>query len=341
MITPKAAHLLIRHLDSLDRAVSKRLARKRPWSEPALTSLLCDLMDSETQPEEPLDYSLSDLNRDLRELEGLLSVSIQIETHEYDSNIERWVTQADLGFVINFQDHLLPHDSWRVSWLLQAKRLYPDSRNPLSYSEVSRFGGMDPKQAARIERLIETVQLPFVLYLLYCPRPAALDDMIQRKLAHLRNRQLSSHIFDFSLGLELHGDLGTAGSTLAAGIFICPPSALPKTLGAVHGSVLQHCCPISWFFASHFVESGFFPIHRDRMPGLPGPGRRRRGSPPNGPEEWANGIVSGDVEAIDRLIGTLGETNDGPFPVLPRHTLTIDIEVGHDLDPERRRIREE
>src|SRR5579862_6669471 len=131
MITPKAAHLLIRHFDSLDRAVSKRLTRKRPWSEPALTSLLCDLLDADTQADEPLEYPMASLNFDLQKLEGLLRISLQIQTHEYDARMERWVTQADLGLVVNLIDHLMPKESWSISWLLQAKRLYPDSRNPL------------------------------------------------------------------------------------------------------------------------------------------------------------------------------------------------------------------
>jgi hypothetical protein len=336
MLTPKATHLLIRHFDSLDRAVAKRLMRKRPWAEPALTSLLCDLLDSDTQADEPLDYPLSSLNIDLKKLEGLLKVSAQIQTHEYDASTERWVTQADLGLVINVTDHLVPKESWRISWLLQAKRLYPDSRNPLQYSEASRFGGIDAKQAQRIERLIETVQVPFVNYLLYCPLPAGLGQLVQSKLAYLRNRKLTSNIFDFALGQELYEDLGTAESTLAAGLFICSPEDLPTNLGEVHRQILTTCIPFSWFLASQLQNGGDRLIRPDVLR------RRREESPaPTGSEQRADGIVSGEAETIKWLIRTLGETNEGPFPVLPRHTLTIDIEIGGDLDPEYRRIRED
>jgi hypothetical protein len=153
MISPKAVHLIIQHLDTIDKAVSRRLSRKRPWSEPSLTSLLCDLMDQETQNEEKLEYSIEELNKDLSEIDGLLDVSFVIETHEYSPKVERWVTQSDIGFVINFEDHLLPHESKKISWLLQAKKLFPDNRNPLSYSEASIFQSHDSKQAERIKIL--------------------------------------------------------------------------------------------------------------------------------------------------------------------------------------------
>ena len=151
MITPKAIHLIIQHFDALDQAVSKHLNRKRPWSEPALTSLLCDLLDQDVQEEENLSYSTADLNQDLAEIDGLMKITFAVDTHEYDASMEHWVTQADLGFVINFQDHLLPDESWSLPWLLQAKRLYPVQRNPLKYTEISRFSGIDPKQQQRIE----------------------------------------------------------------------------------------------------------------------------------------------------------------------------------------------
>lgn len=52
MISLKAIRLILRHFDSIDYCVSKRLMRKRPWSEPALTSLLCDLLDQDDQVDE-------------------------------------------------------------------------------------------------------------------------------------------------------------------------------------------------------------------------------------------------------------------------------------------------
>ena len=144
MISPKAVDFIIKHFDAIDKVVSKRLNRKRPWSEPSLTSLLCDLMDHDTQDEEKIEYSIDTLNKDLEEFDGLLDVSFIIETHEYSPKVERWITQSDLGLIINFEDHLLPKDSWSISWLLQAKKVFPDKKNPVEYSESSKFQSYNP-----------------------------------------------------------------------------------------------------------------------------------------------------------------------------------------------------
>lgn len=66
MLNPQSVHLLIKHFDAIDQAVSKRMIRKRPWSEPALTSFLCELLDEETQDEVQLAYRLKARKRYLR-----------------------------------------------------------------------------------------------------------------------------------------------------------------------------------------------------------------------------------------------------------------------------------
>jgi len=262
MVPPNAVRLIIRHLDSLDRAVSRRPLRKRPWQEPALTSLLCDLLDADTQDDERLDYPLADLNRDLQQQDGLLSVSFSVETHEYGPKLERWVTQADLGFVVSVTDHLIPDHSWNLAWLLQAKRLTADhNRTGTRYSESSRFGGLDSDQYKRMQRLQQQVGVPFVEFLLYCPRPAMLDQMTRQKLAHLRNSSgLATRIFDYTLGLILHEELGLAESSLTAGIFVAPLDHVPTVLGEIHFSILERFHPLSWFLASHLMAaSGYVP----------------------------------------------------------------------------------
>ena len=228
MISPEATKLLIRHFDAIDFSVSRRLVRKRPWSEPALTSLLCDLLDEETQAEERLRYSLEELNRDLQSLEGYLSLSFEIETHEYDSRMERWVTQADLGLIIRFSNNFVPNDSWSSPWLLQAKRIYPSRRSSSGrFDETSRFEATDAAQLQRIQKLIEVVQDNFVLFLLYCPRPESLDELTRQKLAYLRTTHLSGEIFDYTLGLQLHSELSSSNPSLAAGLFLCDAENVP------------------------------------------------------------------------------------------------------------------
>ena len=58
MIPLHCLHMLLRHFDSIDALVSSRLMRKRPWLEPALTQLLCDLLDGELPPSPRDDLSL-------------------------------------------------------------------------------------------------------------------------------------------------------------------------------------------------------------------------------------------------------------------------------------------
>lgn len=345
MISPKAVRLIIRHFDAIDHAVSKRLVRKRPWHEPALTSLLCDLLDAETQQEEKINYSISELNKDLSEIDGLLSLSFTIETHEYDSKMERWITQADLGLLVKFEDELLPSDSWTAAWLLQAKRLSPARRDPITYTEACRFAAMNPDQHARMERLQKIIGISFVRFLLYCPRPSLLDATTALKLMHLRNRNLGNNIFDFTLGLELHEELSSKDSSLSAGLFVTKSTEVPPNLGYVHAGILEDCFPFSWFLASHLVDDG---PRFQRIPKRYHSGGRPRKRPKmlmpdsdgNG-SKWAEGIVTGDSKAVECLIETLDEQDEGPFPVLPPHTLTVRVTVGHDLDPEVRRIRHE
>jgi hypothetical protein len=221
---------------------------------------------------------------------------------------------------------------------LQAKRMNPDNRAPLRYTEASRFGSTNLQQQKRIERLIEIVGVPFVRYLLYCPRPAHLDEITQIKLAHLRNADLAGNIFDFTLGLKLREDLGSRSSTLAAGLFVANVSDLPKNLGQVHRTILQSCYPLSWFLCGHFIASSYDDfVSRGRV--NPHSSQSRRAQRDLSAEEWAHGIVTGDQDAISRLMEASGTITDGPFAVLPPHTITINVMIGHDLDADSRVIR--
>ena len=341
MISPKAVDFIIKHFDAIDKVVSKRLNRKRPWSEPSLTSLLCDLMDHDTQDEEKIEYSIDTLNKDLEEFDGLLDVSFIIETHEYSPKVERWITQSDLGLIINFEDHLLPKDSWSISWLLQAKKVFPDKKNPVEYSESSKFQSYNPKQSDRIKKLIEGVGIDFVKYLLFCPRPSDLKDDLRKKLTHLRNKQLSNHIFDYTLGLELKDELSKFDSSLAAGLFISPTDDCPRNLGSVHKEIFNLSIPFSWFMASHFAgrsfesHDRFSPVYRRK------PLKRSKSKSSDsghGNEEIADAIVRGDESAIRHINEILGQNIDIAFPILPPHTMTINVSVGSKMNSNTRQI---
>src|SRR5205085_11556779 len=115
------------------------------------------------------------------------------------------------------------------------------------------FGGIDAEQKKRIDILRRMVGMDFVLYLLYCPRPAFLDAVTQKKLAHLRTKFLTNDIYDYTLGLELRDDFLSGSPTLAAGLFISEIDHLPRNLGNLHEKVLDGCWPFSWFLAVHFA----------------------------------------------------------------------------------------
>jgi len=95
-------------------------------------------------------------------MDGLFSLSFKIDTHEYDGATERWVTQADLGLIIKCENYLMSSDSWEACWLLQAKRAYPDARNPPTFSDTSRFAAHDPAQHVRIQQLQQALGHDFV-----------------------------------------------------------------------------------------------------------------------------------------------------------------------------------
>jgi hypothetical protein len=330
---------MLRHFDAIDEAVSRRLTRKRPWSEPALTSLLCDLLDEDVQNEEALAYSLEELNKDLAAMDGLFSMSFKIDTHEYDGAVERWITQADLGLIIKCENYLMSSDSWEACWLLQAKRAYPDSRNPPVFSDRSRFAAYDPAQHVRIEQLQQTVGHDFVRYLFYAPRPSALDPTYRAKLAYLRSRRLAEDIFDYTLGLELREELGSPNSTLAGGLWVAPISSFPSNVAALHREVLQPYSPFAWFLVGHFYSR-----HGVRDQLMQGPAGHPSSRPPRrrpSDTDWACDIVRGERDAITRLIKTMHTDNAGPFPILPTHTMTVRIAVGESLHPDRRFIADE
>lgn len=202
MIWPYATRLLINHFDGIDRAVSRLTMRKRPWQEPGITSYLCDLLEEDTQSDHALPYSIEQLNKDLAQEDGLLDTHFRIETHEYPPKYERWVTQADIGLELHFEDRFLPDSSWSLAWLLQAKRVGLDPRRRTGYSVASRIVVIDPSQYARIRRLKGVLGDASIAFLLYGPRPEFLDDLTAKQLLHLRRRRLLDNIFYYTFGLD-------------------------------------------------------------------------------------------------------------------------------------------
>jgi hypothetical protein len=192
MLSPRAVRLVLRHFDAIDQAISQRLTRKRPWGEEALTHLLCDLLDFETQQEEKVSYTIVQLLEDLAKSDEPLDIRLRIDTHQYPKHLETWVTQSDLGLIISFQDQFDAEQSTTTAWLLQAKRLFPSKNG--AYETDSKFDSVNPAQEARMKALRDWAQEDFVKYILYCPRPKKLGPPVRAALNQLRTNPVRRSI---------------------------------------------------------------------------------------------------------------------------------------------------
>lgn len=204
---------------------------KRTWDEEALTFLLTELLDEEGQADHNMSYTHDIFLRDLSAIDEPLSISIQIETHSYPKSMERYVTQSDIGFILSYEDQFDQKASFHRGWLLQAKRLFQTrQRHEHGFTANSRFESIDNMQHERMKRLRDWAQCDFIRYLLYCPRPLALDKNVREQLCSARSRSLAHDIFDYSLGLELRDDLLSVSPTVAAGIFVAEMDDFPDSL---------------------------------------------------------------------------------------------------------------
>jgi len=338
MITPKAFRHIIEHFDEIDKIVSSRCARKRPWSEVSLTSLLCDLFDEETQEDEKLSYTFKNLQEDLNKEDSLFGIHLSLETIEFNPAYERYISQSDIGLNLIFENTIEPQYSWSRPYLLQAKRLFQKSLNPLSYSEASSFTSIDLDQQKRIEFLNKIFGASYLKYLLFCPRPDNIDKDTKIKLAYLRNKNLSTQIFDYVEGLEIHKELFQNSETLKAGIFITDTGNSNLNFGQVHSQILQSTFPLSWFIAMNFADRRDFLRERHMAPKNKLPEHSES-------QELVEGILSGDKNKIDELIGKMKqmETNNVPknIQVLPKHKITLRVSVGEQLSGDMRSIRQE
>lgn len=335
MLPIKVLPTVLRFIDDIDATVAGRLMRKKPWDEVSLTSLLCDLLDDETSDDYKRSYSLKEFQADLALAMPLAKFDCSLRTHEYPASLERWVTQSDVGMILTYTDHFLPYRSWTIPWLLQAKRVYPNKLTGL-FDESSAFKAKNPDQHNRMAALNKRLGYGAVKYLLYCPRPQVLDQLTAVKLAHLRDVALSDQIFDYAPGLTLHQDLASGGDTLAAGVFVANLESVPATLRATHESIFHSTIPLSWFLTFQFANGNQYPEGWRPLELL---GVDTHAIDDDAAIEFAGRLASGDVEAVREIAimtGRQGEVD--PIPLLPAHTLRINIAVGDQADPERRVI---
>lgn len=331
MLSPRAIHLLLKYFDSIDELLARRLLRKRIWDEEALTFLLTDLLDEESQRDHKIKYSHVDLVADLSRTDEPISIDVTLDTHSYPKSVERYVTQSDIGFILSYQDQFDHQKSFQYGWLMQAKRLFPSKRKfEQGFTENSKFESFDRIQHDRMKRLRDWANCDFIRYMLYCPRPSSLDTFVRERLSAARSHAIGPNIFDYALGLELRDDLLSEKPTTAAGIFIALIDDFPETLLKVHSQLFGSVSPFSWFIVSHLAQTdGLLGIHRIRY-------SRRSRSGPHTPDNnlnnpTINGLIRGDYSVIEKdksLVQILEDASRAT--ILPAHTLSIRVINGID-----------
>ena len=110
-------------------------------------------MDAKSQRrEESLKFNIDQLNKSLAEGGDDLLFELCIDTHQHSQSMEAYVSQSDLGLIVEYQNFILPETSWSRAYLLQAKRLHP---SPAGYDEKASFKSVDARQHAQLERFAE------------------------------------------------------------------------------------------------------------------------------------------------------------------------------------------
>ena len=168
MLSPYHIPLLVRYFNGIDIAVSKRLLRSVPPSEPTLTEEFCALMDVDNQRRESsLEFDIDSLNAALCEHGDLIDADFRIETHQHTGRMEAYVSQSDFALVIDFEHTVLPDLSWGTAYLMQAKRLFPLKDD--TYGVTSAFASADKEQHLRMQALSDILGDDAMKYCLYCP----------------------------------------------------------------------------------------------------------------------------------------------------------------------------
>jgi hypothetical protein len=333
MIGPQHLPLLTSYFDSVDAALSGRLLRAVPPDEPALTNELCALMDADTQRREKLlKFNIDRLNAALAACGDDMQFDVRIDTHPHNPRMEAFVSQSDLGLIIEYQNHVLPAENWFNAYLLQAKRLHRADRSG-EYDDRAEFRSVDRRQHARLEAFAKHFGEKFFGYVLYCPPVPHLTAHTATKVRALHTRNLSRPIYDYVGGLSLFDYVKRSSGHIDAGIWITPVTTMPSRILNVHDAAFQGASPFSWFFLEHLTAPTSRP-HRDRGR----IGRHRE----SGDERATliRDVVAGDSNAIDEFLRIADGESPHDLPeiaILPKSTITITVSVGSSLPPDTRR----
>lgn len=247
IIGPREAKLLFRYFVSIDRCLAGRFLLGFPPDEEHLTSLLTELLDERGSQLHPVQYSLRQLNDELRAAESLLQVDLSISTNKYNRYQESNATQADLGIVLDYRDYIQADLSFQKGALFQAKRLFPNTENKYGLSseyqayrekQHAAFAMLDLKEGVNEPREIERRGYPGqgCYYLLYNPSMSNFEAGDQERMRHRQIRNDMSNIFDYTRGLHLYNQLlgGDSAQTFAdiASLVCSLDSVKPRDSGA-------------------------------------------------------------------------------------------------------------
>lgn len=228
VITPQDAELLLKYFSGVASTLAKRFELGFYPDEEHLTSLLCELLDDHGAELHSLAYSVSDLNKDLKELGSLLHAAITLETTEYNKYQERHFTQADLGIVLDFKDYIDNSNSFRKGLLIQAKKLFPTNDNHYRLNscyksfnsdhhdryvklreKFNRLGNEENEEDICMKERMHRKGECYTAfqYLLYNPPLTVLPDREQERILHQQISIESQSIFDYTHGLCLYETL--------------------------------------------------------------------------------------------------------------------------------------
>lgn len=327
MLSPYQIPYFIRYFDGIDAAVSTRLSRKVPPSETTLTDEFLALLDVDNQRREGLlNFSADDLQTAIAFPGDLLDVDFHISAHQHAQKFEAYVSQADFGLVMEYQNTVLPELNWTAAYLMQAKRLFRDAGGV--YSLKSKFESVSDQQTKRMQDLANILGEDAIRYCLYMPQTNDYALASASAIRTLHTRNLSCEIYDFAVGLALHDSIRASGG-IDAGIWISSIASACKTAAQVHSSAFGTAHPLTWFILRHFGELSHHT--RNRM-GLNQHHRQSTSS-----DNWVervSKIATGDPAAAQALIDELGdaarerEVDPESMKVLPGYSVTIRVKSG-------------
>ena len=332
---------LIKFFDGADAALSLKLLRPTAPDEPALTNELCALMDERVQREEGLlkEFNIDALNAALTEFGDDTKFDFRIDTHPHNPVFENKISQADLGLVLEYQNEIIPEDSWSSAYLLQAKRLHRADKTG-KYDERASFASVDGRQHDRLRQLAKIFGDRYFHYILYCPPVSRLTPRATTKVRALHSSALSArfnghHLHHFEniaefLFFESYRKLGC----IDAGIWLSDTSKKPHRLMELHCDLPFHVKPFSWFLVESFITPWYRQIRYNQ-------------ETDKGVETKEDDnamlirlVASGSKTGIETFLRRVHETEKHDLPkitILPKYTLTVRATVGGSLPADFRR----